>query len=182
MCSGEISQYPCAITSTCPYLTCCCIFFHAGRNCSAVLPAGQIFLSFVIFLLFFDFKNVFKIILKRSCVLCGGSMINILFEFQITVPLVGKWMERKFQKVKTFADVAGQSSKNWNSDCSCSKTMSSAWITNYSLHLLSTWPAGIGQRKFLHAGRNVGAVRPVCNQICFFVVFYCFLILKIFFK
>jgi len=26
-------------------------------------------------------------------------------------------MKRKFQKVKIFADVAGQNFKNWNSDC-----------------------------------------------------------------
>jgi len=39
-------------------------------------------------------------------------MINILFGFQIEVPLVEKLMECKFQKVGTFTDVAGQSSKN----------------------------------------------------------------------
>jgi len=50
-----------------------------------------------------------------------GSILNILFEFQIEVPLVEKWMECKFQKVGTFTDVAGQSSKNWNLHCPCFK-------------------------------------------------------------
>jgi len=41
-----------------------------------------------------------------------GSILNILFGFQIEVPLVGKLMECKFHKVGTFADVAGLSFKN----------------------------------------------------------------------
>jgi len=40
-----------------------------------------------------------------------GFMLNILFGFQIEVLLVEKLMECKFQKVKTFADMAGLSSK-----------------------------------------------------------------------
>ena len=49
-----------------------------------------------------------------------GSILNILFEFQIEIPLVEKWMECKFQKVRTFADVTGKSFKNWNLHCHCS--------------------------------------------------------------
>jgi len=48
-----------------------------------------------------------------------GSMLNILFGFQIEVPFVGKRMECKFQKVGTFADVTGMGFKKRNSGCRC---------------------------------------------------------------
>ena len=48
---------------------------------------------------------------------------------KIGVPLVGEVMEYKFQNCGTFADVADQSSKNWNSNWECFKSLNKKFET-----------------------------------------------------